>query len=171
MIQPFARGGALLAALLITTPLAAQAAPGQDQMFVRKAAQGGLAEVREAHVALNNSRNPGVIRFANRMITDHTANNAQLARIAHQEGRPLPPTIGARNEQIVATLQTLHGRAFDRQYVQGQVAGHEQMLSLLQNEVASGSDPRLVAFARATIPVVREHLSLARRLSSMMSGM
>jgi Na+/alanine symporter len=36
------------------------------------------------------------------------------------------------------------------------------MLALMQKEAASGSDPKLTAFAKATAPVVQQHLTMAQ---------
>ncbi|HZO93069.1 MAG TPA: DUF4142 domain-containing protein [Candidatus Baltobacteraceae bacterium] len=170
------RAGALCAALLISIPLAA-AAPasaqmGQDARFVRHAAEGGMAEVRMARLALSRTTDPMVRAFARRMLHDHIPNNAQLAAIARSENRRLPSGVGAANAAVMARLEALSGRAFDRAYIRAQIPAHEQMLALLQNEISSGSDPRLVSFARTTVPIVREHLALARRDAGMIaSGM
>jgi hypothetical protein len=36
------------------------------------------------------------------------------------------------------------------------------MATLLQDEIANGKDRKLVAYAKATLPVVQEHLSMAQ---------
>ena len=61
-----------------------------------------------------------------------------------------------------AKLEVLRGNAFDHAYLTSQVAGHQKMLALMQTEASSGTDPKLVAFAKATIPTVKQHLALAQ---------
>ena len=124
-----------------------------------------------AHLALSRTTNPMAVAFARRMLHDHIPNNEQLAAIARSENRPLPSGIGPENAAVMARLQALHGPAFTHAYIRAQIPAHEKMLALLQSEVSSGSDPRLVSFARMTIPVVRAHLALARRDAGMMGGM
>jgi putative membrane protein len=143
-------------------PGTAYAAASGDSAFVAQAAQGGMAEVKLAALAMKRSKNPTVLAFARRMNTDHTKNNAQLAAIAKAEGRTLPTTVGIDNMGTEAKLEVLRGNAFDHAYLTSQVAGHQKMLALMQTEASSGTDPKLVAFAKATIPTVKQHLALAQ---------
>ena len=53
----------------------------QDKDFVKDAAEGGMAEVELSKIA-EKSENPEVKRFAERMVQDHTAPNAELTTIA-----------------------------------------------------------------------------------------
>ena len=164
MMNSLARISALaaIASLIAGTSGTAYAAAPGDSAFVMKAAQGGLAEVKFAALAMKRSKNPTVLAFAQRMTKEHTKNNAQLAAIAKSEGRKLPANIGADNMATEAKLELLHGNAFDHAYLTSQVSGHQKMLALMQQEVSSGTDPKLVAFAKATIPAVEQHLALAQ---------
>lgn len=154
-------GIAALCGLVLSGALPAAAAPS-DQMFVNKAAMGGMAEVREAQLALTKTSSPRVRAFAHRMIADHTPNNAMLARIARRDGYSLPMSIGRENMAMMDRLSALNGAAFDAAYLHGQIAAHMKMLALMQSEASSAGDPRLVRFAGMTAPVVQSHLSMAR---------
>jgi putative membrane protein len=159
-----------IGALALALPSMAQSAAMGDSMFVTKAAQGGMAEVKMGQLAIQKSKNATVLAFAHRMVTDHTKNNAQLAAIAKGEGRMLPSSVGPTNEAMMTKLQGMSGAAFDHAYLAGQVAGHQQMLVLMQNEAAGGSDPKLMTFAKMTAPVVQQHLGMAKQDLSMSSG-
>ena len=152
---------AALCGLVISAALPAAAAPA-DQMFVNQAAMGGMAEVRLAQLALNRTKSPRVRAFASRMIADHTTNNAMLVSIARKGGYALPPDVGADNVMRMHRLAAMHAESFDTAYMRGQVGAHEQMLTVMQREGATGSDPKLVRFAKATVPTVQAHLSMAR---------
>ncbi len=152
-----------LAATLIAAPAAAaMMGSTQDQSFVTAAAQGGMAEVQDAKVAKMNGSGSAVKMFASRMIADHSKANAKLMALARKDGFTLPSGIGATNEAMKAKLQALTGSAFDTAYLNGQVSGHEKMEAVMQQEISAGKNPDLVAFAKTTLPVVEEHLSLAR---------
>jgi putative membrane protein len=158
---------ALCAAAAIGVSSVAQAAmtggaTGQDTNFAVKAAQGGMAEVKLAAVAMQKSKNPTVLAFARKMNADHTKNNAQLATIVKSEGMMPPSDVGPEHKAVMAKLQPLSGAAFDSAYLKSQVTGHQQMLALMQKEASSGSDAKLVSFAKMTAPVVQQHLTMAR---------
>jgi len=156
-------GALALAAVLVGAPSLARSAAMGDTTFATKAAQGGMAEVQMAALAMQRSKNAKVLAFAQRMQTDHSKNNAQLAAIAKSEGRMLPSSIGSDNQGILSRLQGMHGATFDQGYLDVQVDAHQKMLALMQNEAAGGTDPKLRNFAKMTAPVVQQHLTLAKQ--------
>ncbi|MEA2664205.1 MAG: putative rane protein [Candidatus Eremiobacteraeota bacterium] len=167
MTSQLSRLSALCAAVVIGASAAANAATtggatGQDTNFAVKAAQGGMAEVKLAAVAMQKSKNPTVLAFARKMNADHTKNNAQLATIAKSEGMMPPSDVGPANKALMGKLQALDGAAFDSAYLKSQVTAHQQMLALMRKEAASGSDAKLVSFAKTTAPVVQQHLTMAQ---------
>ena len=151
------------AGLLAAAPAFGMSASASDATFVKKAAQGGMAEVRLAHLALQKSSTPAVVSFAKHMLADHTQANAQLKSIAVAGGYSLPAGVGPMNAALMAQLQAAHGSTFDAQYLKSQLPAHQKMLRLMQTEAASGQDTKLVAFAKATVPVVEHHIMLDRR--------
>lgn len=170
---------ALCAAAALGVSSVAQAAmtsgaTGQDTNFAVNAAQGGMAEVKLAAVAMQKSKNPTVLAFARKMNADHTKNNAQLATIVKSEGMMPPSDVGPAKKAMMAKLQGLSGAAFDSAYLKSQVTAHQQMLALMRKEASSGSDAKLVSFAKMTAPVVQQHLTMAQQdatSGNSMSGM
>ena len=142
-------------------PAFAIASPA-DQAFVTAAAQGGMAEVADATLALTNSTDPTVLAFAKKMIADHSKANKKLAAIAKGDDYTLPSNLDSDNTQEKGALQKLKGKTFDTLYIKGQEQGHEKMEQVMRSEIATGKNPALVAFAKATLPTVEEHLSLAK---------
>jgi putative membrane protein len=159
MIKPIHPGILFLAAALGAVPAFA-ASP--DATFAMKAAQGGLAEVKTAQLAEKKSKNASVLAFARQMISDHTPNNKKLATIMRSEGLTVPTSVGAKHEASMTKLQSLSGAAFNGSYLKSEVTDHQEMATLLQDEIANGKDPKLVAYAKSTLPVVQAHLSMAQ---------
>jgi putative membrane protein len=149
--------------LLFSEPALAQStADTGDQAFVTAAAQGGMAEVVDGKLAVSKTNDPSVKAFAQKMVADHTKANDQLMAIAKKDGFTLPMTVGAANEQQKASLSKLDGKTFETAYLGGQEKGHEKMQLVFQKEISNGQNPDLVAFAKMTLPVLKEHLSLAK---------
>ncbi len=151
-----------LAFLIAVAALPAAAATSPDAQFAMQAAQGGMAEVQSGQLASTKSRSAVVRAFAQKMVADHTANNAQLAAIMRSEGLTVPTTVDPNNQAVMMRLQRARGRAFDRLYLRSQVAGHQQMQILMQSEINGGKDTRLKSYARATLSAVNMHLALAK---------
>jgi putative membrane protein len=135
-----------------------------DQTFIKKAAEGGIAEVQLAQTAQQKTENDQVKQFAQRMIDDHTKNNQQLVEVATSLGVTPPTEPDAMQQKAAARLASLSGAKFDRAYVHNQIHDHEMMLKLLQNEASNGENPQLKSFADQTLPIIKEHLALAEQL-------
>lgn len=152
-----------VAALALSASPPARSAGATDAAFVTMAAQGGIGELQMAAVAIRKSRNPIVISYVRLMRADHTKNNSQLNAIALKEHLAMPTDPGAANQAVIANLQTLSDADFNRGYLNSQIAAHTQMLTVMQNEIKNGRDAQLKAFAKMTLPVVQQHLALAKK--------
>jgi putative membrane protein len=140
----------------------------EDRTFVKEAAIGGMAEVELSKIA-QKSENGDVKRFAERMIEDHTKANDQLTSIATGLGVDLPKTVDSEHERMREKLQTLHGKAFDDQYMRDMVEDHNKAVKLFQQEERSGHNPELKQFAQKTLPTLEEHQKMALELSRKLS--
>jgi putative membrane protein len=65
-----------------------------------------------------------------------------------------------------AKLEVLTGDTFDKSYIKGQIAAHQQTAALFRKEIASGTDSRAQAFARETLPTVQAHLKKIRQIAA-----
>jgi putative membrane protein len=143
-----------------------------DRKFAMMAAAGGMAEVENAQLALQKASSDSVKQYAQRMIDDHTKANADLMQIATIKGVTLPTAPDAKHTAEMQKLQALSGAAFDRAYIQrAGTKDHKEMEKLFQNEATRGTDADLKAFAARTLPIVREHLSMAEAMGGMKSNM
>ena len=169
--------------LIAALPVAAQTTPSihpggatadqntlnqEDRTFAKEAAFGGLAEVELSKIG-QKSENADVKRFADRMVQDHTAANEQLMQIANALDLELPKALDPEHQRIREKLETLHGKAFDDQYMRDMVADHDKVVRLFQQEERSGQDAELKQFAQKTLPTLEEHQKMAVELSHKLS--
>jgi putative membrane protein len=136
----------------------------EDKTFVKEAAIGGMAEVELSKLA-QKSGNADVKKFADRMVQDHSAANQELTTIATGIGIEMPKALDAEHERLRENVQTLHGKAFDEQYMKAMVEDHNKAVTLFQNEERSGSSVQLKKFAQKTLPTLQEHQKMAVELS------
>jgi putative membrane protein len=132
---------------------------GKDTAFVRKAAIGGMAEVKSAELAKEKASSSDVKSFAEQMIGDHGKANDELVALAKEKGITVPAELDHEHQTMVQKLEGLSGDAFDKEYLRQQRAGHATMLKLLQDEAKNGKDADLKSFATKTTSVVKEHKS------------
>ncbi|GGP27104.1 DUF4142 domain-containing protein [Silvimonas amylolytica] len=135
-----------------------------DAGFVKEASRAKEEDIAAARLALQHTRTPAVQRFARHVIREQSAAGHQLEIIA-------PPSIDraartqASQEDDLASLHGLRGKAFDKAYIHMQVAANEQAVQLFQTEARSGQDPDLKTFAARTLPMLQQHLQSARQLA------
>ena len=139
-----------------------KAAP-EPAVFVTKAAQDGMTEVKAAKVALSKSEDPSIRNFANRMVTDHGKANAELATIAKAKGIEVPKDLDAEHQKMVDALSAKSGSEFDLTYSQHMNMDHSKAIALFES-AANASDAELAGFAKKTLPTLKEHKKLAEKL-------
>jgi putative membrane protein len=133
-----------------------------DQTFVTKAAQGGLAEVELGKLAEQNAGSPRVKAFGERMVRDHGQANQQLQEIAQKQGIQIPAQLDPKDQALEERLRGLKGKAFDTAYLRDMVQDHRQDIMDFQKEANTGEDPTVKSFAEKTLPILRQHLSMAQ---------
>jgi len=162
--------GAVFVASTALPSLATSTLSSTDKSFALKAAQGNAAEIADAGIAKKNSSNTNVLAFAQKMITDHGKAGKQLSAIITPMGLTAPEALNPMQTAAHQKLETLHGAAFNSAYLHGQQIAHEKTIELFKTEASTGSNPKLVAFAKMTLPVIEGHLQMAERDVSAMSS-
>jgi len=160
----------LVAAALValTGPAAAQIqlVNEADREFVSKAATGGTAEVELGRVATQRAVRPSVRSFAERMVADHGRANAELAALARRKGLEVPTALEPSQQAMRDRLSGLSGPDFDRAYMSEIVRAHTEDIALFERAAEISSDPDLKAWAARSLPMLRDHLALARQVNS-----
>ncbi|HEY1464469.1 MAG TPA: DUF4142 domain-containing protein [Terriglobales bacterium] len=137
-----------------------------DQMFVKEAAEGGMAEVELGQLALEKGSSDAVKQFGQRMVNDHGQANEKLKALASTKGIQLPAKPGAKDKATKARLSKMSGTSFDRAYMKDMLADHQKDIAAFQKESRSGSDPEIKQFASETLPTLQDHLKQAQGIGT-----
>jgi putative membrane protein len=164
-------GTTLATGVLLAAGAFAQQAGSADMTFAQKAAQGGMAEVQLGQLAVQNGASDQVKQFGQRMVDDHSKANDQLKALAAKESITLPTSLNAKDQALVTKLQNMKGDAFDKAYMRDMVKDHEEDIADFQKEASSGSDAGLKTFATKTLPILQEHLRMAKEASQSVGAM
>ena len=137
----------------------------KDKIFLRKAAQGGLAEVQLGQLASQKGNTREVKDFGAKMVTDHTELNDQMKPIADSLGVMLPKKLNSADQAELAKLNGLSGNDFDNEYLAYMVKDHHTDLREFRMEAATTSDPTLKTAVDKGAKVIHEHMRMVDDLA------
>lgn len=164
----------LLAGLLLFAPLTpalAQNAGPTDPQIAHIAYTAGQLDIDAAQQALDKSTDPQVRAFAETMLRDHGAVNEQaLALVTRLEVTPAAnPTSASLSDAAAATRQRLaglSGAAFDKAYVDNEVAYHRTVNEALRETLIPDADnAELKALLQTGLELFQQHQAHAEHLA------
>lgn len=147
-----------IAALFLPVTLLYAEVAGSDQTFMKKAAQGGMTEVKLGEIASSKGQHAGVKDFGKAMVADHGKANEELKALATKKAVQLPAGLDAKHQDKVDDLSKLSGAEFDKAYVKAMVDDHQKTVSLFEDAAKSAKDAEVKGFAEKTLPTLRKHL-------------
>jgi putative membrane protein len=132
-----------------------------DQNFIEQTASFDDFELRSAQLALDRSRNPRTRRFAHRILDDQTATGHLLVHLAQTNGITLPTAMGPEQARAYAAIANTR-RIFDSEFFRQQAFADQSAITTTQEEIGSGYNNDVKAFARQNLPILRQHLQIAQ---------
>jgi putative membrane protein len=153
------------------TPEAAAPAP-TDPQIAHIAVTANAIDVEIARLAQDRTTTPEILAFARTMITDHTAVNERAAALSERlgvtpEDNPVSQSLQDGAAEATVQLSGLEGEAFDRAYVEREVAYHQAVLDALdQTLIPSATNAELRGLLEEVRPAIAAHLDHARALQT-----
>ena len=158
------------AILALAAPAAAADAP-TDPQIAHIAYTAGTIDIAAGKQALAKSHNKAVRDFAQEMVRDHKAvNEKALALVKKLHVTPADnPTSQALTKGAsveAAKLAKMSGAAFDREYINNEVAYHKTVNGALQNTlIPSARNGELKSLLETGLTLFREHQSHAEQIA------
>lgn len=137
----------------------------QDKIFIRKAAEGGLAEVALGQLAAEKGTSDEVKIFGQKMVTDHTAINNNMKPIAESFGVMFPRKPNKEDQAEFDKLTALSGETFDTEYLSYMVKDHHKDLREFRMEAMATTDPALREAVDKASTVIREHMMMVDKMA------
>ena len=122
--------------------------------------------------AAKKSTNSEVQKFAQTMVTDHTAVNKSAVDLVTKlkvspEANDTSRSLTVDGKKSLAALHSLSGTAFDKAYVDREVAYHQQVIDALDTVlIPNAQNAELKALLVKVRPAFVEHLNHAKHLQA-----
>lgn len=162
--------------MLISLGLKAQDAPKlSDAEVASVAVVANQIDIGYAEIARKKSRNKDIKQFAETMINDHNAVIEQAAALAKKLG--VTPKDNAVSQSLLEgaektkkMLNEKRGKAFDKAYIDNEVAYHEAVIGAVEKLLIPETDnAELKDLLKAVLPALKTHLGHAKMVQQKVS--
>lgn len=163
---------ALAASLFLVTAFAQDKGGPSDPQIAGIVVTANTIDINAGKLAKSRTKNKEVSKFAQLMITDHTAVNKQAGALAKKLGvkpadSPTSQSLKAGAAENVKNLKGLKGAAFDKAYVDHEVAYHQAVLDAIdQVLIPSAQNAELKDLIVKVRPAIAAHLDHAKMVQA-----
>ena len=166
----------LTAVVALFTPGAIAAQSINDAQIASIVVTANQVDVDAGKLAATKASSAEVKKFAELMVTDHTGVNKAAVELATRlkvtpQDNDTSRALASGGKQNVERLKKLTGAAFDKAYVDHEVAYHAQVLEAVDKTLIPGAkNAELKALLVKVRPAFVAHLEHAKHLQSSLSG-
>jgi len=152
----------------LVLPVAASAQGINDAQIASIVVTANQVDIDAGNFAKSHAANAQVKQFAQQMVTDHTGVNKQATDLVTKlgvtpEDNATAQSLKSGGAENVKNLSGLKGAAFDRAYVDHEIAYHQQVLDALDTTlIPSAQNAELKALLVKVRPAFVAHLEHAK---------
>ncbi|MDH6232139.1 putative membrane protein [Mesorhizobium soli] len=158
--------------LIGAAPVALAADKPNDPQIAHIAYTAGVIDVEAAKQALAKSKNKEVRDFAQDMVRDHKTVNEQALALVKKlkvtpEDNDTSKALTKAASSELAKLTKLDGAAFDKAYIENEVAYHKEVNAALQNVlIPSASNAELKSLLETGLKIFQGHEQHAEQVAA-----
>jgi putative membrane protein len=163
-------GALLLAAGGVLAQGTAAGAGPTDPQIAHIVVTANQVDIDAGKLAESKASNKEVKAFGKRMVTDHTGVNKQATALVKKlgvkpEDNPTSESLKKGGEDNLKNLKGLKGAAFDKAYIDHEVAYHEQVLDAVDKVlIPNAKNTELKGLIEKVRPAFVAHLDHAKQL-------
>ena len=163
-------GLALASLTLVAGATTARAQGINDAQIASIVVTANTVDIDAGKLAGKDAHSAEVKKFAHTMVTDHTGVNKAAVDLVTKlkvtpEDNDTSKALAKGGAENLASLKKLHGAAFDRAYIDHEVAYHQQVLDAVDKTLIPGaSNAELKALLVKVRPAFVAHLDHAKMI-------
>ena len=142
---------------------------GTDKQAIGAMAESHVTEMQMGQLAVDQADGPVAKMYGQWVATSHGFAMRELAMIAGLRNERPTMDVSGRAKTAIDRLRPLKGAAFNRAFIEVQIAELERGLAAAQKEGSDGNDRLLKTYAENTIPLFQAHLDQAKALQQALS--
>lgn len=160
-----------LSVLALAAPAVAATGP-TDPEIAHIVVTADAVDIEAGQLAAGKTKNAEVKKFAEQMVTDHTAVNKQASELAGKlkvtpKDNATSKSLKAGGDANVQKLKGMKGAEFDKAYVDNEVAYHQAVLDTIDKTlVPSAQNAELKGLIVKVRPAIQAHLDHAKMIQT-----
>ena len=158
---------------LLLAPAASVSAQGvNDAQIASIVVTANQVDIDAGKLATTQASNPEVKKFGQMMVTDHTGVNKQAVDLATKlkvtpEDNPTSKSLKSGGDENLKNLKGLKGSAFDKAYIDHEIAYHQSVLDAVDKTLIPGAkNAELKALLEKVRPAFVAHLEHAKHIQA-----
>ena len=161
-----------IAGLLFVSAAWASAQAPTDAKIAHIVVTANQVDIDAGKLAESMGSNSDVKKVGQQMVTDHAGVNKQATELVTKlkvtpQDNPTSQSLKAGGEKNIANLKTLKGAAFDKAYIDNEVAYHQAVIDAIDKTlIPSAQNAELKALLVKVRPAFVAHLEHAKKLQS-----
>jgi putative membrane protein len=178
--KKFLAAGTIAVLSLFGTAAWAQQSGGEakpsDPQIVGVVSAANQIDINEAKMALKKTKNDQVKQFAQQMIDDHTKLQKSVDDLAKKlnvkaEPSDISKSLHSADAAEMKKLRGLRGKAFDKEYIDHEVAYHQQVIDAASKVlIPNAQNAELKSALEGAAPLLQGHLDHAKQIQSSMGS-
>jgi putative membrane protein len=150
----------------------AQGAKPTDPQIAHIAYTAGVIDINAAKQAISKTSNKEVMAFAEDMARDHEAVNKQALDLVKKlkvtpEDNDTSKALSKQASDKLAELGKLNGAAYDKAYIENEVAYHKAVDSALETQlIPSATNPELKSLLQTGLKIFQGHEQHAEHVAA-----
>jgi putative membrane protein len=167
---------AAVAGILLCVPAGARAQGVTDAQIAAIVVTANQVDIDAGALAARKGSSDDVKAFGKQMVTDHTGVNKAAADLVTKlgvtpENNATSQTLKEGGAKNVAALEALSGAAFDKAYIDHEVAYHQQVIDALDKTLIPGAqNAELKALLVKVRPAFVAHLEHAKQVQASLAS-
>jgi putative membrane protein len=140
-----------------------------EQQWLQQTMTAGSVALQSSELALQKAEDEDVKQFATFEVDEQKGLAEVLRSMMDPAGTAsaTPAQPDQKHAAMMQRLQQARGEMFDREYVQAQLQGHQELLQLQESFIRSGSNNREATnVAKLAAGRIREHVAVLENLLS-----
>ena len=162
---------------LLTAAAGAETGHVTDPQIAAIVVTANQVDIAAGELARAKGQSKDVKDFAQRMITDHSGVNKSATELVQKlhvtpESNPTSESLKRGGDENLAALKKLRGSAFDKAYIEHEVAYHQSVIDALDKTlIPSAQNAELKALLVKVRPAFVAHLESAKQIQSSLGKM